>query len=340
MKKILALTAVIILALGCDDGDISFKSFNFSSITTVSTTCEENNLYYKINGTEVLILEISPSELYNIESEFDDNEERTPREVTISTDGTNKITYRNYNGDVGSDNICNTSGLPATSPNVIEEWTGDGTILIETEKDFNNGKLVGYNHYITLKEITYSNSGEDIRIVNNYFGAINRVIGFSFSYGDEEAPVVIGCDDTANDRVYKTSGNDVLILNFPADTFVNEVGTLPVIEFSAEEEDYELLFKVYSGTANSLLVCDLDTTIDINQRWRASSGTCIIVTAESDVTPGEFRHEIRLKDVEFTRTDITSGETFTIYEVLSVENADDAEENGGFLLGTYVTDEE
>lgn len=339
MKKILALTALLILALGCDDGDISFKSFNFSNVTTVST-CEENNLYYKINGTEALILEISPAELYNIESELDDNEERIPREITISAGGANKITYRNYDGAANANNlICNTSGLPVTSPNVIEEWTGDGTILIETIKDYTNGKLTGYTHTITLKEITYNNGDEDIRIVDNPFGSINRAIGFNFNYGNEEEPGVLSCDNAAEDRLYKTSGNDVLILNFPANTFVNEAGELPVIEFSAEEEDYELLFKVYSGTANSLLVCDLDTTIDINQRWRASSGTCIIVTAESEVTPGEFRHEIRLKDVEFTRTDVTSGETFTLYEVLSVENADDAEENGGFLLGTYVTEE-
>ena len=339
MKKILALTAILILALGCDDGDISFKSFNFSSVTTVST-CEENNLYYKVNGTEALILEINPAELYNIESEVDDTNTIIPREVAISAGGTNKITYRNYNGPANTSNlICNGSGLPVTSPNVIEEWTGDGAILIVTRKDYTNGKLTGYTHTITLKEITFNNGEEDIRIVDNPFGDINSSIGFSFNYGDEEEPGVLPCNNTAEDRLYKTSGNDVLILNFPANTFVNEAGELPVIEFSAEEEDYELLFKVYSGTANSLLVCDLDTTIDINQRWRASSGTCIIVTTESEVTPGEFRHEIRLKDVEFTRTDITSGETFTIYEVLSVENADDAEENGGFLLGTYVTEE-
>ncbi|NDI99935.1 hypothetical protein GWA97_12665 [Flavobacterium sp. LaA7.5] len=339
MKKILALTAIVILALGCDDGDISFKSFNFPSTSTVST-CEENNLYYKTNGTEALILEISPAELYNIESELDDNGNIIPREVAISTSGANKILYRNYSGPANTSNlICNGSGLPVTSPTVLEEWTGDGTILIETTKDFNDGKLAGYTHRIILKEITFSNGDEDIRIIDNPFGSVNSAIGFNFNYGDEEEPTVVNCDNVAEDRLYKTSGNDVIILNFPANTFVNEVGELPVINFSEEEEDYELLFKVYSGTVNTSIVCDLDIAIEVEQGWRASSGTAVIVTTESDLIPGEFRHEIRLKDVEFTRTDVTSGETFTLYEVLSVENAEAAQNNGGFLLGTYITQE-
>ncbi|OIQ15388.1 MAG: hypothetical protein BM557_11510 [Flavobacterium sp. MedPE-SWcel] len=335
MKKILALVALV-LVFGCDDGDITVKSFDFSGASV--STCTQNNIYYKTNTTEALILEIAPSNLYNIESELDGTGSMIPREIAITTSGANKVLYRNYNGPASTTNlICNTGDLTVTSPSVIEEWTGEGTILVTTQKDYTNGKLTGYIHNITLKQITFNSGNETIRINDNLFGSFTSPLGFNFSYGDEETPIAVACETASEDRVYKTSGNDVIILNFPDNTFVNVVGTLPIIELSADEEDYELLFKTYSGTVNSSIVCDLDTTIDINQNWRASSGSIIVVTTEDDINPGTFFHEIRLKDVVFSRTDVTSGETFTLYEVLSEENAQEAEDNGGFLLGTYVT---
>lgn len=338
MKKIVALVAVLIAVVGCDDGDVDFKNFNFPS-TTVST-CTENNLYYKTNGTEAIILEISPSELYNIPSEFDENGDIIPKEVAITTTGLNKIIYRNYNGDASTANlICTDDGLPVTSPNVIEEWTGDGTILISTIENIVDGKLEGYIHAITLQEITFSSGEEDIRINNNDFGTFTSDIGFNFDFGNEEVPVAIACEGIAADRVYKISGNDVLILNFPEGTFVNEIGDLPAIEFSAEEEEHELLFTVYAGAATSSAICDLDTTIEIEQRWRASSGSAIVSTTEDPLNPGTFFHEIRLQDIIFTRIDLTTGETFTLYDVLTPENAQTAQNDGGFLLGTYVTEE-
>lgn len=339
MKKVLALIVLLGMLTGCDDGDVSFKNFNFPNATV--SKCADNNIFYKTNGTEAMILQISAASLYNIESEMDAGGERIARQVPITATGANTITYRNYDGPANTANlICNSGGLAPTNPTVVEEWKGEGTITIVTQKNFTDGKLTNYIHTITLEQITFNNgSDESIRINNNLFGSYNSPLGYSFNYATtEEVPVVRICEEAAGDRLYRTSGQEVIILNFPDNTFQNVAGTMEPIELSAENENFEVLFTVYSTTANSSIVCNLDNTVPVTQRWRASSGFVIIVTTEDPLVPGTFSHEIRLKDVEFTRIDITTGETFEIYELLSTADAQEAVNNGGFLLGAYVNE--
>lgn len=338
MKKIFAYMATILLLAftSCDDGDITFNDFDFSGSNEVYH-CDDTNLYYIINGTEVIILELSPSVLYNIESE-------EPVEISLGSN-TNTITYRNYSGEVSESNnnpiLCggNTS---ANDPVIIEEWTGEGTISIETIKDTNSdGKLVNYIHTINLDEIIFTNGESTIIVNDNLFGSYEtETIGFG--YGSEEDPLVQACNDDTSERLYKISSSEVMILNLDTNFIQNTQGE-QIINFPIEDaevaEQFEVLYEAYNGSVTNSVICSDNRPVTpvIQQRWRVSEGDLIITTIEDEASPGTFLHEIKLKDVIFSRSDVNSGETFEVYEMLETEIRQEAQDNGGFILGTYVT---
>lgn len=341
MKKIFACMATILLLAftSCDDGDITFNDFDFSGSNDVKH-CNDSNLYYIVNGTEVMILELSPSVLYNIESE-------EPVEVPLGN-GANTITYRNYSGEVSDSNnnpiICggNTS---ANDPVIIEEWTGEGTISIETDKVTNeDGKLTNYNHTITLNQITFTNGESTIIVNDNLFGSYETET-VDFVYGSEENPLVQACNDDTSERLYKISSSEVMILNL-ATNFIQNTQGEQVINFPIEDtevaEQFEILYEVYNGSVTNSVICSDNRPVTpvIQQRWRVAEGDLIITTTEDEASPGTFLHEIKLKDVIFSRSDVNSEETFEVYEMLEAEVRQEAQDNEGFILGTYVTEVE
>ncbi|HYD90274.1 MAG TPA: hypothetical protein VEA37_02165, partial [Flavobacterium sp.] len=99
MKKIFCLIAALSLLSGCDDGDMTFKSFDFSGVT--SQSCNNSNIYFKINGEEALILTLSDGALLNEETVDG------PREIAVGSGG-NTIIYRDYEGTVTSSMLCAT----------------------------------------------------------------------------------------------------------------------------------------------------------------------------------------------------------------------------------------
>src|SRR6478672_528068 len=154
MKKIIGLLALALFLNGCDDGDLTVETINFDAVPAVK--CSLNDIIYKLNGTEILALEVPASQNAFI------NEPTvvgTPRIITLS--GTNRVVYRTYNGTVSSANICAT--VPASTPNVTEEWTATSgrieittTPVTVTNATTNATTITKYNHYIVFKDISFN----------------------------------------------------------------------------------------------------------------------------------------------------------------------------------------
>lgn len=301
MKKIFALLALLAFLSGCDDGDMAFKTFNFSNAQP--QRCSNSNLIFKVQDTEVLILNLDPAALLNAETPDDE-----PRIITVSGTGANSIIYRNYSSTVsGTAVLC--SGIPPATPTVNEEWIGEGTLQIITDPVLTEGVLTGYTHQIILISIRFSKSDEEITINNNLFGSVSTTLGYTFSFGTEEEP---GTVYECNGMIFKRSTDEALQLLVENGTFTNTPGVVN-LELGGIGNLNRLIFDVYNGTITNNTLCDAIAPVTpvIEQRWNATSGIVEITTTESNVTPGTYVHTIRFIDVIFTNADNT-GAMFTV----------------------------
>lgn len=313
MKKIFCLIAALSLLSGCDDGDMTFKSFDFSGVT--SQSCNNSNIYFKINGEEALILTLSDGALLNEETEDG------PREVAVGGDG-NTIIYRDYEGTVTSSMLCAT---PAPAfPGIQEEWTGDGTLLVETQAVVVEGRITGYNHEITIQSATFTKGDESVTINNNLFGTITREFDFTFDFipEGEEEPEVKPCDN--KNLIYTLKGREALVFEFEEGLFDPDGATIDLTS-----DDNEIYFLTYDGTISEGHICDniSPATPELTGRWEAISGFVIIETTSDD--PG-FSHKIYFKDVILEY----AGETILINDIAEIEEGEP-----GYYFGNYTTAE-
>ncbi|MDY7395071.1 hypothetical protein UMM65_07445 [Aureibaculum sp. 2210JD6-5] len=125
MNRIIILF-IFLATLSCDDGNFDIPEFQFSSIDPES--CGDVVLY-KVNENETLIIEINTS-LPDAVDSFLTN--KWDNEVfTVSESGANKIIYRTLSEKPTNNYFC--QNIPPTSPKVISEWIGTGSILVNTE---------------------------------------------------------------------------------------------------------------------------------------------------------------------------------------------------------------
>ncbi|MFL9843407.1 hypothetical protein [Flavobacterium rhizosphaerae] len=313
MKKIFCLLAAFALFTGCDDGDMTFKTFDFEDANV--EVCGDNTLY-KVNGTEVLILNLNPSYLQNAESE--------PEQ--FSTDA---ITYRNYSGTGAGNTLC--SEVPSANPTVIDEWNGEGTISIETNAvlDVETGLLAGYDHKIILVDVSFNKGDEVIRILDSDFGTIRTTLGFTFNFefDEEDGNQPETCDDS--NILYKTDANAALLFEFGAAAFPNSTGEI-IIDLSNDTDDNTLQLNVYNGSPGLANICDnYALTPQLIEKWTATEGTIKINTTYNTDT-GYYDHSIYFDDVKFTNA-ANEDESFFISDL------DDFDETTGYNFGIYNT---
>nr|WP_294936949.1 hypothetical protein [uncultured Flavobacterium sp.] len=167
MKKLFGLLICVLLLAGCDDGDIVLQSFNFDSAAIQK--CSDKDLLFKINGEELLLVDIPASNFPNEITPVG-----SPRIVTISA--TNRVLYRKYNGTVGNTTIC--SDIPPASPTVLNEWNAasGGTIQITTTAITTIDPITsvetttGYNHQIKFVNIQFVGSEDSFVFEEYLFG--------------------------------------------------------------------------------------------------------------------------------------------------------------------------
>lgn len=300
MKKILGLLALL-LFLGCDDGDMTFQSFDFSGSSL--QRCVDSNVMYKANGTEVLILDLDESNFPNAITAIN-----TPRIITVNT-SSNIVRYRNYSGPVGNGIIC--SALPPASPSVSEEWIATGgtiavtTVAIMDEDD--NTVITGYSHVITLQYITFTKGEETIIIQDNLFGSYNADVDYTFNFNDENV-VLDQCENEG--LIFARQLDEALILDVDQATFFpNEVTPTDTPRIMQLSNDNSLVFNIYDGnTAISNICSAIPPLTPVNtDRWIATEGQLHISTTETD---GTYFHTIELINVKFVNTS-NPLETFT-----------------------------
>lgn len=324
MKKILGLVAALILIAACDDGDIEFRTFDFSQETV--TPCTDNNIYLKINEAEVLMLEIAPETLPNQVTEVDGVE--VPREIPIT--GNTRLTYRRYDAVVTSSDLCSAS--PST-PRIAEEWTGGGGLLVTTReiRDDETNVLLGYSHNIVIGSATFSNGSTSQTINNSDFGVIERNFDFTFDFlpaeGDE--PTVNGCSggDNENNLLYTIKADEALVFDHEDDLFVSAAGTI-TRELGGFQNPNTFTLRIYSDGVSSPSICNLDQPISpvLTAKWQAIEGTVKIVTTEGDLE-GTWELRIYLIDAIFQN----GVDTFNLNDIA------DFDEEVGYLFGVYST---
>lgn len=316
MKKIFGLIALV-LVMACDDGDMTFKTFNFG--TAAVQSCATTGIVYKTSGTQALILDLDPAAFIDIKTE-----EGMPRVITLGA--ANKLIYRNYTGNVSNTSLC--SDIPPASPAVAEEWVAlpGGTLNIVTTQRFDDdGKLVGYSHAITLKSVTFTKGDETIIMEDNVFGTYLENLPYRFDFLDEDNDIVLGSCNANSTTVFRVTGNESLLLLLEENIFPSVEGGPPVTRELADITDNnQVIFTTYAGSASTALFCNTPPPVlNVTGQWFATAGQLKIVT--TGATSGGFDHVVSLVGAVFTNT---AGEAIT------VTNGSNPE----YRLGTYHTD--
>ena len=328
MKKIFCLIAALIFIGACDDGDMSFKTFDFSD--TNLQDCTEDltyDTYYKITGTEGLILELTPGVLSKEVVVDSVSGEVIPQIITLS--GTARLTYYNYVAAPES-GLCTVAEIPKAS----ETWTGSGRLSVITRPNYKNNILVGYYHTITMENVSFNRDGETITINNSVFGDVKSDFDFTFNFkpSDTTEPVVDRCDSSAT-SLYTVKSDEILMLSVPNLTSIlpSEQGEQTLTITDEDDNVNRIIFTIYDGTITEGNICappeQQPLTPKAEDRWEAISGTIIIKTTLE--TGPQYAHKIYLKDVIFSN--ITTDETFNVKDITVTE------EDGTYLFGTWTT---
>lgn len=170
MKKILYTLALATLLYSCDDGDLVIENLSFDN-TTISK-CGNNTtptgLLFKVNGSELLLI--------NIPANYFDATLSTIDAPKVHTLTANQLIYRKYSGSVNANIIC--SDVPPATPTVSNEWlaAAGGTIEIVTSEKYTINEvtgisvLTGYSHDIRFKNVLLSNAESNFVYDDYYFG--------------------------------------------------------------------------------------------------------------------------------------------------------------------------
>ena len=125
MKNIYILFAALSF-LACNDGNIDVPEFVFEGDPSKCGSL----VLFKVNGAETLSLELNQNNDFL-------TVERTEFEIQLTEDGSNTIVYRTFDATVsGSNYFC--QDIPPTEPNLLNEWKGNGTLVITTVLTFDD----------------------------------------------------------------------------------------------------------------------------------------------------------------------------------------------------------
>ena len=302
MKRILSIVALVFIINACDDGDLQVDNIDFADVT--AQKCSSKDVIYKIKDSEILFIEI-PS------TNFANDETLTGTPTTVAISSTVKVTYRQYNGQVSSDNICPT--VPNGTPNVLEEWTAtSGTIQItttaikSTNATTNSTRITGYKHYIVFKDITFQKP-IGIQTYETYvFGNYNTTVtALPFGFNEE-----LGQKSACSDAVYNYSGSEVLTFN-PASfstLFANEVTTTP--RTVLVDASNTLNYRLYSNVVDFAYFCTIPPPPSpiLTGQWNAvagETGVSGMIEVTTTTFGTGFQHTIHLKKVSLKKGNST-----------------------------------
>lgn len=321
MKRITCLLAFVLLLNSCDDGNLIQEDIDFESVTTTQS-CSTNDLIYKLKDKEALILEIPSTNFAN-----DATTVGSPTTLTISST-TNRAVYRFYNGTVSSDNICETI-QPAT-PTVSDQWTASsGTIQIistaviaDNDATNNSTKITGYNHLISLKDVTFDIKNGQQTYSTLPFGTYTTTattLPFNFE------KILTKC--SSSNVIYDYKSFEAIMLTIDPALIVNEVTPTGTVRSGLiGTTTNKLTYRYFSGLLSAAYFCNTTTptTPVLSEEWSGVAGVSgtsgiIEVTTTTNGTTG-FKHTITLKKVSLNKGNSTFklGDSYILGELTTV----------------------
>lgn len=306
MQRILGFICLILLLPGCDDGDLSVTTFNFTSLNL--SKCSGNTFIYNVNGNEALILNIPLSQFKNSENE-DENGNLIPHiyQLTASDD----LVYRLYSGVVNNSVLC--SDFPQSEPIVTEEWTAlpGATIEITTyaNSDSENGGILGisgYTHHIVLKDVIFTKGGNQMVYEELVFGNYTtpNLVKFDFTQTIQSCP---------NDLLYKLNLREAIVAEldyehlFPNEETPENTPRTALINGTTNR----IIYKVFDANITGAYFCSAipQTTPNLVEEWYTENGEAglsgiieVETQAVYDQVTSEltgFIHHIKLINVRF-----------------------------------------
>ncbi|OWP77546.1 hypothetical protein [Flavobacterium oreochromis] len=284
MRNFWFLLTSLILLTACDDGNIIEDTFNFSNVSVLK--CNNINTLYKINDKEALIF-ITP------ETSFP-NEEGV-KTYTIGTG--NNLIYKKFYSTISSNEICSTGNIP-----IAEQWTvSGGTIEITSTKIISTNdpsKIVGYNHKILFKNITFNTPNKQLVYDQYLFGNYSTdVVDLKFDYKNA---VMQNC--SGNNLIFKYNNNNALLLDIDPSLYKHQtIGTKTALINTTNKVSY----RIYNGGLNSNFFCQSipPTHPSLTEEWIAQEGITntngMIIVETTQQTTSTYRHVIKLRKVTF-----------------------------------------
>lgn len=292
MKRFLGILICTIALSSCDDGNLVVDKIDFSAVPTQS--CTTNNLLYKLNENESLILNI-PS------STFANNPTDPGVPISLDVNATNQVVYSFYDGKVATGNICDP--IRPSTPNVNNQWkASSGKIEIITtdikklDETNNSTRITGYNNNIVFKNITFDKGDGTSQFYEIFpFGDYIKSadpLPFAFS------GLLSRCSNSG--QVYTFSPSESFTLNNidPA-LIVNEAtpANAPRTAVIGATVN-KLVYTLFNGVVPPEYFCQTTDPLlpTKNQEWLGKVGGIIEVTTTSS-GPNSFKHIIILKNV-------------------------------------------
>lgn len=302
----------LFLLSACDDGDMTFDSFDFSNV--IAENCDNNsnvlNSVFKLNNNEALLIKF-PTDVFPFRNLEGTN--------TLTISAANKIIYRVFNGTVTPSYFC--SIIPPVTPTVVEEWStadqSSGRIEIKTTPVENTTTMQNakYDHTVIFKDITLSNgTGGTVTYTEYVFGKYQTDSKITFVF----SPVAIQkCSDNRLFKIIdsniasdanKENLNEVIVLDLPPSVFEQPAGSVPYLVDSTNKITYRL----YGGDVTATSLCN-DTGLPVlYEEWKAENGVSNgvdstgVIIIDTAVNGSTRTHTITLRKVKYKKTGTTN----------------------------------
>jgi len=298
MKKYASLLLFALILNGCDDGDLTVDTIDFSDESITSQTCNPltNTLIYRLKPQESLLLQLPENKIINDPSVYSYDIDNSAY----------RVVYRAYDGTVATPNIC--GAIPPKTPNITEEWLGTaGKIEITTTQNTDltatdgSTKITGYNHTIVFRNITFAKPTGDQVEAEYVFG------NFATTYTSPSTTFinpVQQCTNTSK-QVYNFNASSALTIdNIDPALIVNEKTTTPRRGLiNANGTTNKVLLRSYiNGTLTQSYFCNttIPSTPTVSETWIAQDGiaeTSGIIEVTTTSVGNVFTHTIVLKNV-------------------------------------------
>lgn len=295
MKRFLVVLICALALNSCDDGDLTIENVDLG--TSVTQSCSNNNIIYKLNKQEALILEIPSAFLKNEPTDVNN-----PTLIDINNT-TVRVVYRFYNGLITSDNICNT--IPPATPIIVNEWTTNSgkvqittTAVKTTNATDNSTRITGYNHNIAFKNITFlKNNGTQVYETFPFGDYVTNTnsLPFGFDKTLEQCSISKQIYNYTNSEALTLDINPALIVNAVTPLNTPRTGLIGPIA-------NKLIYRLY---ANGVLMPSYFCTTPIpsiptvSEEWNGMAGVSavsgVIEVTTTTNGPTSFKHTIVLK---------------------------------------------